>query len=188
MVQPPFFTICFEKIEICEMCEYCTACAEFNNTRNYENDPMILNKQMENNVSMKTRIYYLRQHEQQNNILLSQQIELDITPGHCDQYFREEGKQYVQHYREKTESNNWLHLSGALVAGALLLTIMICLIIYSSYKIKSKNNDSEETDQNPDYGENYDGCEYQETAVKDVNIYYGDEDDYDDVEILDEES
>jgi hypothetical protein len=33
----------------------------------------------------------------------------------------------------------------------------------------------EDIDQNPDYGYNSTGVEYQESAVKDTNIYYGDD-------------
>ena len=40
-------------------------------------------------------------------------------------------------------------------------------------------------DKNPDYGETFITAEYQETAVKDINMYYGIEDgDYDAIDNL----
>ena len=60
------------------------------------------------------------------------------------------------------------------------------LVFFFKHRNNKKKKETDGIDQNPDYGYSYEGVDYQESAIKDTNIYYGDdEDDYQDTFVQD---
>ena len=80
-------------------------------------------------------------------------------------------------------------ISGVVGGSCVLLVILIFFsyVVYSRLKEEDDKEETEDADVNPDYGVDYDGIEYQACAVKDTNIYYGEEDsDYDDMDTVED--
>ena len=50
-------------------------------------------------------------------------------------------------------------------------------MFFFKHKKYEKKKETGGIDQSPDYGYSYGGVEYQESAIKDTNIYHGDNDD-----------
>ena len=113
------------------------ACQE---TSNNETGPLMVQKHLENNVSMKIQLYYLRQHPTQQNNLLSRQIYLDIVPGHCDLSFRNEEKKHHLQKHIEVSFTDWKILSGALGGFSIFLSVLFLFVFYRKYKKPIKEN------------------------------------------------
>ena len=80
-------------------------------------------------------------------------------------------------------------ISGVVGGSCVLLVILISIsyVVYSRGREQVNKEETKDADVNPDYGVDYDGIEYQACAVKDTNIYYGEEDsDYDDMDTVED--
>ena len=78
---------------------------------------------------------------------------------------------------------------AGILSGLIILLLVSSILVYFVLMRKKRNlgvkEEKEEMDKNPDYGETSVTAEYQETAVKDINMYYGLEDgDYDAIDNL----
>ena len=89
--------------------------------------------------------------------------------------------------KRKVKSSSTILVISAIVAVVIVFVVIVIAMSYAyasrgSKRKKEEKEEQEEIDQNPDYGYDNEGAEYHESAIKDTNIYYGEDSDDDDLE------
>ena len=79
-------------------------------------------------------------------------------------------------------SRQTLLLSSVIFAVILLFLFIVLVLGFVHHKKVKIVKKREEIDQNPDYGYDNEGVEYHESAIKDTNLYYGEDSDDDDLD------
>eukprot|EP00092_Neocalanus_flemingeri_P080881 GFUD01100947.1.p1 GENE.GFUD01100947.1~~GFUD01100947.1.p1 ORF type:complete len:180 (+),score=46.49 GFUD01100947.1:3-542(+) len=163
-------------------CSYIYDCEQKKEHKNEDgngngNNKMVVNRELDSDKVKLLKLTYFKVDPSRNGLLSlrGHKIFLNISYGHCDQFFTQAR---IGYGFEKTDQETVVSpLIIAAVGGVLFVMLTsVGLFIFCKHK-KSTQKTMEDIDINPDYGYNEEGVEYHESAIKDTNVDYGDDDD-----------